>query len=188
MKAFGNHFRVDVDTVNRLQTYNFGVASVFQVPGEDAADVAVNYVGVVKDILKLDYGPIHTPMILFRCEWIREDDNRGNPTYVRDEVRFLFVNFRHKMPKLAEPFIFPSHALQVFYSDDSRKEDWKVVLCNEARARREVLDTSDVFISTTVETQGLIAPNSLPPLPGTTSLVGAIELSTEENLLATTMF
>jgi hypothetical protein len=68
MKAFGNHFRVDDDTANRLQTYDSEVASVFQVPGEDATDVAVNYVGVVKDILKLDYGPVHTPVILLRCE------------------------------------------------------------------------------------------------------------------------
>jgi hypothetical protein len=37
---------------------------VFQVPEEDAVDVAVNYVGVVKDILKLDYGPVYTPVIL----------------------------------------------------------------------------------------------------------------------------
>jgi hypothetical protein len=68
MKAFGNHFRVDDDTANRLQTYDSEVASVFQVPGEDATDVAVNYVGVVKDILKFDYGPVHTPVILLRCE------------------------------------------------------------------------------------------------------------------------
>jgi hypothetical protein len=161
---------------------------VFQVPGEDATDVAVNYVGIVKDILKLDYGPVHTPVILLQCKWVWEHDNRGNPTYIRDEAGFLFVNFRHKMPKLAEPFIFPNQATQVFYLDDSRKEGWKVVLHSEARARREVLDTSDMFISTTVETKGLIAPDSPPPLPGTASLVGAIELSTEENLLATAMF
>jgi hypothetical protein len=81
------------------------------------------------------------------------------------------------------PFIFPSQATQVFYSDDSRKEGWKVVLRSEAWTRREVLDTSDVFISTTVEIEGLTAPDSPPPLPGT-----AIELLTEENLLATTIF
>jgi hypothetical protein len=68
----------------------------------------------------------------------------------------------------------------VLYSDDSRKEGWKVVLHSEARARGEVLDTSDVLISTTVETEGLIAPDSPPPLLGTASLVGAIELSTEK--------
>jgi hypothetical protein len=76
------------------------------------------------------------------------------------------------MPKLAEPFIFPSHAIQVFYSVDIRKDGWKVVLRSDARARREVVDTSDVFIATTVETKGLIAPELVPPLPQTTSLVG----------------
>jgi hypothetical protein len=135
MKAFGNHFCVDDDTSRRLQTYNSGVASVFHVPIEDARDVAVNYVGIVKDILKLNYRSVHTPVILLRCEWVRGHDNRGNSTYIRDEAGFLFVNFQHKMPKLAEPFIFPSQATQVFYSDDIRKGGWKVVLWNEARAR-----------------------------------------------------
>jgi hypothetical protein len=32
MKAFGNHFCVEDDTTTRLQTYDSGVASVFQVP------------------------------------------------------------------------------------------------------------------------------------------------------------
>jgi hypothetical protein len=124
---------------------------VFHLPTKDTRDVAVNYVGVVKDILKLDYGPVHTPVILLRCEWVRGHDNRGNPTYIRDEAGFLFIKFRHKMPKLAEPFIFPSQATQVFYSDDIRKDRWKVVLRSEPRARREVVDTADVFISTTVK-------------------------------------
>jgi hypothetical protein len=108
MKAFGNHFCVEDETSSRLQTYDSGIASVFHVPIEDARDVAVNYVGVVKDILKLDYRPVHTLVILLHCEWVRGHDNRGNPTYIRDKAGFLFVNFRHKMPKLVEPFIFPS--------------------------------------------------------------------------------
>jgi hypothetical protein len=93
MKAFRNHFRVDDDTSSRLQTYDSGVASVFEVPAADFRDVFVNYVGVVKDILKLDYGPLQTPVILLRCEWVWGHDNHGNPTYVKDEAGFLFVNF-----------------------------------------------------------------------------------------------
>ena len=188
MKAFGNHFRVDDGASNHLQTYDSGVASVFQVPAADSGDASVNYVGVVKDILQLDYGPLQTPVILLRCEWVRGHDNRGNDTYVRDEAGFLVVNFRQKMPKLAEPFIFPSQATQVFYSADIRKEGWKVVLRSEARARREVVDTADVFIATSAETGGLTAPALVPPLPQTASLVGAIELSTEDHLLATATF
>jgi hypothetical protein len=164
MKAFGNHFRVEDDTTTRLQTYDSSVASVFQVPVDDARDVSVNYVDVVKDILKLDYRAVNSLVILLHYEWVRRHDNRGNPTYIRDEAGFLFVNFQHKMPKLAKPFIFPSQATQVFYSDDIRKEGWKVVLRNDAGARREVVDTSNVFITTTVEASGLTAPSSLPPL------------------------
>lgn len=110
MKAFGNHFRVMDDTANRMQTFDSGIASVFDVPVEDQEDVSVNFVGVLKDILKLDYGLLRTPVILLRCEWLKRVDNRGNPTYVRDEAGFLVVNFRHKLPSMSDPFIFPSQA------------------------------------------------------------------------------
>ena len=100
--------------------------------------------------------------------------------YTRNESGFLVVNFRHKLPRLAEPFIFPSQATQVFFSNVG----WKVVLRKEARARREVLDTADAFISTIVETPGLSAPRNLQNRTKIVNLVGAIELSVEENLLA----
>jgi hypothetical protein len=51
-----------------MQTYDCGVASVFQVPTADARDVSVNFVGIVKDILKLDYGPLSSPIVLLRCQ------------------------------------------------------------------------------------------------------------------------
>jgi hypothetical protein len=75
MKAFGNHFRVEDDASVRMLTYDSGVASVFQVPTEDATDVSINYVGVVKDILKLDYGPMSRPIVLMRCQWAKRSDN-----------------------------------------------------------------------------------------------------------------
>jgi hypothetical protein len=106
-KAFGNHFRVEDDSSTRMLTYDSGVASVFQVPSADATDVSVHYVEVLKDILKLDYGPVRTPIILFRYEWMKRQDNRGNPTYIRDDAGFLVVNFKHKLPKTSDPFIFP---------------------------------------------------------------------------------
>jgi hypothetical protein len=65
-----------------------------------------------------------------------------------------------------------------------KKPGWKVVLRNEARFRREVVEAPDVFITTTVESTELVAPELLPSLPQTPSLVGAIELSEEENRLA----
>jgi hypothetical protein len=58
----------------------------------------------------------------------------------------------------------------------------------EARSRREVIDTSDVFITTMVESQGLIAPETVPRPLETASLLGEIELSVEENLLGNAQY
>jgi hypothetical protein len=182
--SFGNHFRVEDDTTDRMVSYNSGVASTFELPGGIANDLSMNYVGILKDVLQLDYGALHTQIILMRCDWVKAQDNRGNSTYARDEAGFLIVNFRHRMPRMVEPFIFPSQATQVFFSDVVDKPGWKVVLRKEARARREVVENTDAFIATTMETTGLIAPQRFVTPTETANLVGAIELSNSENLLA----
>jgi hypothetical protein len=184
MKAYGNHFRVDDPTITQLQTYDSGVASIFHVPTEDAREVSINYVGVLKDILKLDYGPLHTHVNLMKCEWMKRADNRGNNTSARDEASFLLINFRHKLPRMANPFIFPTQATQVFFFDDQKKPGWKVVLRKEARSKGEVVNTADVFITTTSEASSLTVPTEVPAHLTTQSLVGAIELLAEDNLLA----
>jgi hypothetical protein len=58
----------------------------------------------------------------------------------------------------------------------------------EARSKCEVVNTADVFITTTSEAFGLTVPNEVPAHPPTQSLVGAIELSAEDNLLATATY
>lgn len=188
MKAFGNHYRVEDDASSVMLTYDSGIASVFQVPTADARDVAVHYVGVLKDILKLNYGPLNVPVVLLRCEWVKRSDNRGSDTYIRDDAGFLMVNFRHKLSRMAEPFIFSSQATQVFFSDIVEKPGWKIVLRKEARSRREVVEPPDVFITTTVECSGLTAPETMPARPIHASLVGAIELSAEDHLLASAQY
>lgn len=181
--AFGKHFRVEDEKTKHLMSYNSGVASVFQQQSENGEESTVNYVGVLKDIFELDYGTLSTRIILLRCDWVKTQDTRGNPTYTRDESGFLLVNFRHTQNRLLEPFIFPSQATQVFFSDVEGRPGWKVVLQKEARARREVVDTVDAFISTRVESTGLRAPHTFPAAVDAINLVGALEL-TEENLLA----
>ena len=189
MRAFGNHFRVEDSQSALLQTYDNGIASIFEMPTTDSqSEVSINYVGVLQDILKLDYGPLRTPVILFRCEWFKREDNRGNPTYMRDDAGFMVVNARHKLPKMSEPFIFPSQATQVFFSNDLTKPGWKVVLRKEARSKREEQDTTNVFITTTVEVRGMSALERVPPPPSTACLVGAIELSHIDNMLAIARF
>jgi hypothetical protein len=58
-----------------LRTYDNGIASVFETPTLDATNVFVNHIGVLKDIQKLNYGLMHTPIIIFRCEWMKMKDN-----------------------------------------------------------------------------------------------------------------
>jgi hypothetical protein len=68
------------------------------------------------------------------------------------------------------------------------KLGWKVVLRKEARSKREVVNTTDVFITTTSEASSLTVPTEVPAHPTTQSLVGAIELSAKDNLLATATY
>jgi hypothetical protein len=86
---------------------------------------------------------------------------------------------------LSNPFIFFDQATQVFYLDVPNKLGWKVVLRKEVRAQRHVADIADVFITTSVEATGLTAPHEVPPPPSTASKVGTIELSVQDQLLAT---
>jgi len=58
------------------------------------------------------------------------------------------------------------------------------VLRKEARSRREVVEPSDAFITTIVECSDLTTPNTLLAAPINASLVGAIELSEADHLLA----
>jgi hypothetical protein len=87
-----------------------------------------------------------------------------------------------------EPFIFPSQVTQVFFSNNLNKLGWKVVLHKEAHSRKVVVDLEDVVITTTMEPCGLSVPMGLPPLLSTPSLIGAIQLSKKDNLLARAQF
>ena len=93
--AFGNHFHVEDEHTIHLLSYNSGVASIFQQQSENGEESIVNYVGVLRDILELDYGTLSRRIIVMRCDWVKAHDSQGNPTYMRDETGFLLVNFRH---------------------------------------------------------------------------------------------
>jgi hypothetical protein len=71
---------VDDPTIARLQIYDVGVASIFHVPTKDAQDLSINYVGILKDILEVNYRLLYTPVILMKCEWMKRVDNQGNNT------------------------------------------------------------------------------------------------------------
>ena len=62
------------------------------------------------------------------------------------------------------------------------------MLAKEARARRHEQCTSDLFITTCTQVDGVDTNEHLNPSPNIISLVGAIELSDSEDLLAVARF
>ena len=118
----------------------------------------------------------------------KRTDNQRNPTYISDDAGFFVVNVRHNLPRMSNPFIFASQAIQVFYSDVSNKPRWKVVLLKEVLAQKQIANNTDVFITTSVDASSLTTSKRVPPPPNTTSLVGVIELSAHDQLLAMTAY
>jgi hypothetical protein len=64
MEAYGNHYRVDDASSKKLVSFDSGVACIFKEEGRSNAQGAnpimlhIQYVGVIKEILQLDYGPL----------------------------------------------------------------------------------------------------------------------------------
>jgi hypothetical protein len=72
---------------------SFIVTLLFQQLDVDARAIQMNYVGVLKDIMQLNYGLVNTSTILFSCEWIKHTNNWGS-IYIKDDA---CVNFKHKL-------------------------------------------------------------------------------------------
>jgi hypothetical protein len=66
MKTYGNHFRVSGCNMEGMVSFDCGVASIFgqQQAHMGDGDATIEYVGVIKNIFKLDNGPISTLIIL----------------------------------------------------------------------------------------------------------------------------
>jgi hypothetical protein len=75
IKAYGSYFCMDDQTSVGCVTYDNGVASFFShnnVDDNHHPSRQLQYVGVFKDILELDYGTMSTPIILFQCDWVQK--------------------------------------------------------------------------------------------------------------------
>jgi hypothetical protein len=85
-KGSNNNFRVLDHKTNLLLIFASSVALVFQQLDVDTRAIQMNYVGVFKDIMQLNYGLVNTPTILFRCEWIKHTNNWGSNIYIKDDA------------------------------------------------------------------------------------------------------
>jgi hypothetical protein len=65
-------------------------------------------VGVLKNVILLDYGPVSQLIVLLKCDWINlRFDKWGNPTYRHYEDGFLLDNFLYLKRQVDEPYVFP---------------------------------------------------------------------------------
>ncbi|CAK9271840.1 unnamed protein product [Sphagnum jensenii] len=188
VRAYDNHYRVTTNNeATTMATYDSGVTSVFQQPqatNEGMTLGSIQYVGVLKDIILLNYRPVSQPMVLFKCDWVTPGFDRwGNPTYKQDEDGFLLANFRNLKAEVTEPFVFPSQVQQVFYADEPNTPWWKVVLHKEARSKRIVAENSEEIGTPIDNVIGIEVPFIIPEVLSNTTFVGAIELTGTEAIL-----
>ncbi|XP_004309364.1 PREDICTED: uncharacterized protein LOC101306581 [Fragaria vesca subsp. vesca] len=104
----GKHFYT-VDA--KVSTTDYGV--------HIEADSSLNYYGVIRDILVLDFYTFR--LAIFRCDWANIVSG------VKKEDGFTLVNLHDGLDK-KDPFILASHAKQVFYSRETESSSWYVVL------------------------------------------------------------
>ncbi len=136
----------------------------------------LQYVGILKDIILLDYGPISQPVILFKCDWVRNGlDRWGNATYKHDDDGFLLVNFWQLKARVDEPYVFPTQVQHVFYVDDPNMPRWKVVFHKEPRSKHILVSNSDE-VTMLDNFIGVDVPLEILEVPRNMAFVGAIGL------------
>lgn len=89
------------------------------------------FYGVLEEILVLDYTMFQIP--LFKCDWAHTVKG------IKVEKGFTLVNLRqYKNQYKNDPFILASQARQVFYSRESNKSNWFVVVKPPPRGFHEL--------------------------------------------------
>lgn len=119
------------DRENSLKTQNSGVVvmtetmSYVRSRDKQPIEEEVNYYGVLKDIIELDYFG-RFKIVLFKCDWV--DVNQGCK---KDKFGLCLVNFSYLVHKgsnlVDDPFVLTSQAKKVFYVKDERHKDWFIV-------------------------------------------------------------
>ena len=119
MWAYGYHFRAEDNKGGSHVSFDAGVAAIInQTCRSSRADrnpveAELLYVGVVNDILRVDYGQL-THNVL-KCSWIKPH-LEGVPTIRRDEDGFWSVKYRSRQAPGLEPYLMPAHARQVLFT------------------------------------------------------------------------
>ena len=116
MTSFGSHYRVDMEEGGpRHVTYDSGVAELAvraQTPcsSRNAVQVELARVGVLKNILVLNYGDLN--IVLMVVSWVAKHTDE-EPRLRRDAHGFWLANMSAHPRDTAHPYLLPALASQV---------------------------------------------------------------------------
>ena len=116
MKSFGSHFRVELDESGAHHVaYDSGVGELRSRNGQFGAHqgsstVDLLRVGVLKDIVVLNYGPMN--IVLMVVSWVAKDSPR-RPMLRRDPHGFWLANMAAMPRDTRDPYLLPVSASQV---------------------------------------------------------------------------
>ncbi|WMV50470.1 hypothetical protein MTR67_043855 [Solanum verrucosum] len=131
----------DYNAPNIKKTNNSGV----WMKGGDGNQDGVDYYGVLKEVLEMEYSgwPIKK-IVLFRCKWFDPTPKRGT----REIKQYNIIEVKHTREYEAyDPFIIAQNVKQVYYAPyplRPDKLDWWVVIKTKPMGRVEVENVLDV--------------------------------------------
>lgn len=145
MWAYGYHFRSEDVNGGAYVSFDAGVAAIInQTCRSSRADrhpveAELLYVGVVEDILRVDYGHLHINVL--KCSWVKPH-LEGVPTIRRDEDGFWSVKYRSRQPPGVEPYLMPVHARQVRHVNFDGNSRCHVVDVQQRRVPQRVFSAN----------------------------------------------
>ncbi|GFS33434.1 DEAD-box protein abstrakt [Actinidia rufa] len=100
-----------------------------------------NFYGHLINVWEFEY-MCQNKVILFQCDWYNTD-NAGRNCTIRTDKYCTSINVKSRWYQ-SDPFIFPSHAKQVFYLNDTKwGKPWQVMQLVQQRGVFDVTEVRD---------------------------------------------
>ena len=134
MWAYGAHFRCDDEEGGPSHvSFDSGISHISAENVGSAIDV-----GILRSILLVHFGSMTT--VLMEGSWVAKR-RHGRANIKKDRYGFWIVGYTNwEDPDVHNPYVFPEKVSQVFFMNDTRDSNFKVVLRHEPRGVRVTED------------------------------------------------
>jgi hypothetical protein len=137
MWAYGAHYRCDDEEGGPSHvSFDSGISHITDANVGSAIDV-----GILRSILLVHFGSMTT--VLMEGSWIAKR-RQGRANIKRDRYGFWIVGYYNREDReVYNPYVFPKKVSQVFFINDTRDSNFKVMLRHEPHGVR-VTEEKDV--------------------------------------------